>query len=157
MLHAVALGAEDVGGEVLHNRNNAAPAECEQRAASLGVRVDYYGRVPDSAQPISSGPRGSTIERALASDRYQFVSVSSTGFGGKAAIVARLRADKRAECWVNPADPNDAVIERGPTAELWYMLLPLLFVTIGVAGMYFTTIGRGSRLFQKRAGISRAS
>ena len=96
-------------------------------------------------------------DRGYYGDRYQFVSVASTGFGGKAAIVARLRADKRAECWVNPANPNDAVIERGPTAELWYMVLPLMFVTIGIAGIYFTTIGRGSRLFQKRAGTSPTS
>jgi hypothetical protein len=85
------------------------------------------------------------------------VSVASTGFDGKAAIVARLKSDKRAACWVNPADPRDAVIERGPTAELWYMLIPLLFVAAGIAGIYFTTIGRGSRSFHARAGTSRTS
>jgi hypothetical protein len=96
-------------------------------------------------------------DRGYHGDRYQFVSAASTGFDGKAAIVARLRAEKRAECWVNPADPNDAVIERGPTIELWYMLVPVLFVAIGVTGIYFTTVGRRSRLFQKQAGTSRTS
>ena len=50
---------------------------------------------------------------------------STSGYRGKAAIVARLRPGTRTECWVNPANPGDAVIERGLTADLWFVLIPL--------------------------------
>ena len=45
----------------------------------------------------------------------------------------------------------------GIPAEFRYMLIPLGFVTIGGAGIYFTTVGSGSRVFQKRAGTIRTS
>ncbi len=67
----------------------------------------------------------------------------SSGYRGKAAIVARLRPGTRTECWVNPANPGDAVIERGLTSDLWLGLIPLLFMIIGGAGTCFAAVGRG--------------
>jgi hypothetical protein len=82
-------------------------------------------------------------DRGYVGDRYQFGGWSSSGYRGKAAIVALLGPGTRTECWVNPANPGDAVIERGLTAEVWFGLIPLLFTIIGGAGMYFAAFGRG--------------
>jgi hypothetical protein len=82
-------------------------------------------------------------DRGYVGDRYQFIKMSSSGYRGKAAIVARLRPRTRTDCWVNPANPRDAVIERGPTADLWYALIPLVFVVIGGAGIAAAALGRG--------------
>jgi Protein of unknown function (DUF3592) len=82
-------------------------------------------------------------DRGYVGDRYQFIKMSSSGYRGKAAIVARLRPRTRTDCWVNPANPRDAVIERGPTADLWYALLPLIFVVVGGAGIGVAALGRG--------------
>jgi hypothetical protein len=81
--------------------------------------------------------------RVYTSNRYQFVSASTSGGARQAAIVARLRPGSRTPCWVDPANPADAVIERGLTIESILMLLPLLFVAGGAAGMYVVASGRG--------------
>jgi len=91
-------------------------------------------------------------DRGHVGDRYQFVRAASTGYRGKAAIVARLRPGTRTACWVNPANADDAVIERGPTAELWYILVPMVFVIIGGAGVYFLAVRRGARSLKERTG-----
>ena len=75
--------------------------------------------------------------------QYQFSSMSTSGYGGKAAIVARLRPGTLTDCWINPADPSDAVIDRGPTADLWFGLIPLVFIVVGGAGMYGAATGTG--------------
>jgi len=82
-------------------------------------------------------------DRAYVGNRYQFMDWSSSGFRGKAAIVARLGPGTRTECWVNPDNASDAVIERGLTADLWLGLIPLVFIVVGGGGMYFVAFGRG--------------
>jgi hypothetical protein len=82
-------------------------------------------------------------DRAYVGNRYQFSRGLSSGYRGKAAIVARLTPGTRTDCWVNPADPADAVIERGLTADLWLGLIPLVFVVIGGGGLFFAAVGRG--------------
>src|SRR5262245_9530536 len=52
------------------------------------------------------------------SDRYKFMGGSSSGYDSKAKVVAALPAGTRTTCWVNPADPTDAVVNRGFTPDL---------------------------------------
>lgn len=103
-------------------------------------------RIVSSEVQARSGSKGTTYsvevayryaigERTYTAGRYQFMSGSSSGYAGKAAIVARLRPGSAAFCYVNPADPTDAVIERGLTPELGFGLIPLVFMTIGITGM----------------------
>ena len=82
-------------------------------------------------------------DRRLVGDRYQFMDWSTSGSRGKAAIVARLTPGTRTECWVNPANAGDAVIDRGPTADLWFGLIPLVFIVVGGCGIYVAAAGRG--------------
>lgn len=81
--------------------------------------------------------------RAYVGDRYKFITASSSGYGGKAAIVAALRPGTRTGCYVNPGNPADAVIERGFTADMWFALIPMVFVIVGAVGLYFMIFGRG--------------
>jgi len=89
--------------------------------------------------------------RNYVGDRYQFVRAASTGYTRKAAIVSRLKPGTRTACWVNPANPDDAVIERGLTAELWYIFVPMVFVVISGAGAYFV-VWRGAHSLKERSG-----
>ena len=73
-------------------------------------------------------------ERAHRSNRYGFFGGSTSGHAGKAAIVRRYPPGKESVCYVNPADPTDAVLFRGAETGMWFSLLPLLFVVIGAAG-----------------------
>src|SRR3989442_11965981 len=78
-------------------------------------------------------------------NRYSFVTGSSSGYDGKAAVVARYRPGTKALCYVNPADPTEAVLVRSATAEMWFGLLPALFVAVGVGGLVYCVRGRGAR------------
>lgn len=74
--------------------------------------------------------------------RYKFMTGSSSGYRGKAEIVAQLPAGKQRVCYVNPQDPTDAVLERGFTHDLWFGLIPLVFAVVGAAGLWFGVLRR---------------
>lgn len=69
------------------------------------------------------------------SNRYGFMGGSSSGHSGKAAIVRQHPRGKKTVCYVNPADPTEAVLQRGFTPVMWFGLLPLVFVLVGVFGL----------------------
>ena len=77
--------------------------------------------------------------REYKSNRYDFMGGSSSGLGGKQAVVNRYPPGSRATCYVNPADLVDAVLERGYTSDLWFGLIPGVFALVGATGMFFGT------------------
>jgi len=76
--------------------------------------------------------------REFKANRYNFMGGSSSGYDSKRAIVNRLPPGTETVCYVNPAEPTQAVLERGFTAEMWFGLIPLVFVLIGGGGLFFT-------------------
>jgi hypothetical protein len=64
---------------------------------------------------------------------YNFSSGSSSGHDYRQAIVQRLHHGTHTVCYVNPNRPAEAVIDRGVGREMWFALLPLVFVIIGVS------------------------
>jgi hypothetical protein len=75
--------------------------------------------------------------RSFTSARYKFMSGSSSGYSGKAAIAAQFAPGKNTTGYVNPRDPTDAVLERRFTTDLLFGLIPLVFGIIGAAGLWF--------------------
>jgi len=73
--------------------------------------------------------------REFRSNRYGFMTGSSSGYKGKSEIAARYRPGSQSVCYVNPRDPGEAVLERGFTAGLWLGLIPLVFVLVGAGGI----------------------
>jgi hypothetical protein len=71
------------------------------------------------------------------SNRYQFMSGSSSGYRGKAEIVARHPPGTRTVCYVNPQDPTESVLERGFTGQFLLGLIPLAFILAGGGGLVF--------------------
>ena len=69
--------------------------------------------------------------RDFVSERYKFLRMSSSGREGKEAIVRNFPPGKQTICYINPANHEDAVIERGLTLDMAFIALPLLFVAIG--------------------------
>ncbi len=72
------------------------------------------------------------------SDRYQFLSGSSSGYERKAKAVEKIPPGTQTLCYVNPDDPFDAVLERGFTVDYLFGLVPLVFVLIGAGGVIFS-------------------
>lgn len=71
------------------------------------------------------------------SDRYHFMGGASSGRAGKAEVVKAHPPGFQTVCYVNPDDPEDAVIERGLTADMWWGLFPLPFLAVGLGGLIF--------------------
>jgi len=100
--------------------------------------------VESSTVEESAGEDGSTYKVAVTyryefggqtyrGERYSFSDVSSSGRAGKQRVVDALPPGAVATCYVNPAVPGEAVIERGWTNDLWFGLIPLLFFVVGLA------------------------
>ena len=83
--------------------------------------------------------------------RYHFSTGSSSGYAGKAAVVALYPPGKKTICYVNPRDPADAVIQRGLTPDLWAGLIPMVFVIAGILGIVFNARAKNRRQEQFRA------
>ena len=73
--------------------------------------------------------------RMRRSNRYQFLGGSSGGSADKEAIVAANPPGTRRSCFVNPDDPDDAVMYRGASKTYLVALVPLLFAAAGAGGM----------------------
>jgi len=79
------------------------------------------------------------------SERYQFLRGSSSGYERKWAVVRSHPVGQRTICYVNPADPRDAVMERAFTSDLYVGLIPLVFFGIGLLGLFYTIRGMRKR------------
>jgi hypothetical protein len=77
--------------------------------------------------------RGRKYEAA----RYDFSVGSSSGRARKQAIVDRYPRGSATTCYVNPAAPGEAVIERGFNRGLLIGLFPIPFLLVGVFGFIF--------------------
>ena len=68
--------------------------------------------------------------REFQSGRYRFESGSDSSRKEKDAIVRSHPVGMQTLCFVNPRDPGDAVIDRGPHRGLWMGALGLVFVAV---------------------------
>jgi hypothetical protein len=81
--------------------------------------------------------RYSVDGREYKSSRYHFMGGSTGGYRGKQDIVRRHPPGRETICYVNPANPNEAVLVRGWTPDMWFGLIPLVFVAVGLIGIIF--------------------
>lgn len=70
------------------------------------------------------------------SNRYDFLGGSSSGYGGKADIVQRYPPGTRTNCFVDPADPDSAVLSREASSTMWFGLIPGVFALVGAGGIW---------------------
>lgn len=79
------------------------------------------------------------------SERYEFADVYSSGYEGKAEIVARYPPGLRTVCYINPEDPGEAVLNRGLSLVYLLGLFPLLFAAAGAGGIALSLRARSRR------------
>ncbi|MBN1359499.1 MAG: DUF3592 domain-containing protein [Sedimentisphaerales bacterium] len=87
-------------------------------------------------------------------DRYDFMGGSSSGYHGKAQVVDRYHADANPVCYVDPANPAEAILKRGFHAKLLLALVPLPFLLIGLGGLMGML--RGKKRADPATNLSRA-
>ncbi|MCB1065273.1 MAG: DUF3592 domain-containing protein, partial [Verrucomicrobiae bacterium] len=66
------------------------------------------------------------------SNRYESMSGSSSGRSGKVTITRRYPKGSQQVCFVNPDQPEQAVLVKGITAWVFFMALPLVFLLVGI-------------------------
>jgi len=66
---------------------------------------------------------------------YDFTNMSSSGYDGKAAIVARYPPGTQATCWINPKNRTESVLSRDFSLSYLVGLFPLIFVAAGAGGI----------------------
>ena len=117
-----AKGWPEVPCEVISSRVQSHEGD-DSTTYSVDILFEYT--VPGETKPRTS-------------NRYSFFTGSSSGYESKDAIVKAHPKDKKTVCYVNPDDPIEAVLERGYTTDMWFGLIPLVFVAVGAGGMFFT-------------------
>jgi hypothetical protein len=80
--------------------------------------------------------------RELTSSRYDFTDFYSSGYDGKAKMVARYPAGSRTVAYVNPSNPSEAVLARSFSLSYLVGLFGLLFF---LPGLFILIWGVGSR------------
>ena len=79
------------------------------------------------------------------SNAYSLFGGSSSGYKSKAKVVANYAVGSQKICYVNPANPGDAILKRGVGWEMLFGLIPLAFLAAGLA-VFFSS-------FRKPAGL----
>jgi len=85
--------------------------------------------------------------------RYDFMGGSSSGYDGKAAIVAQHPPGSQATCWIDPSHPDQAVFSRDFSWKYLIGLFPLIFVAVGAGGIIwaFRTVQKNRRVQSMQA------
>jgi hypothetical protein len=117
------------------------PAACEVISSRV-VHGDDTSR-PDIVYRYTIGGRQYTASR------YNFIP-GSTNDSTVPAVVAKHAPGTKFECYVDPADPSSAVINRTPT-WWYYMGIPFFVMFAGIPG----TIGLVALRSRRRAGTAR--
>jgi hypothetical protein len=73
--------------------------------------------------------------RSYRSNQFHFMGGSSGGYEAKAAVVAQNPPGTRRVCYVNPADPTDAVLQRSFDREYIVAIVPAIFTLVGLGGI----------------------
>ncbi|MBN1125311.1 MAG: DUF3592 domain-containing protein [Sedimentisphaerales bacterium] len=90
------------------------------------------------------------------STTYRWGYKSSDTYSEAASIAGKYPPDSRTECYVNPDLPSQAVLQR---ESLWFGLLflfPLLFVVIGLGGIYGAWAKGNSKEKSLSSGVAKA-
>lgn len=93
-------------------------------------------------------------EREYTSDRYDFMTGSSSGYEGKAEIVERYPPGTETVAYVNPDEPWEAVLSRDFRGEWLFGLLPLVFVVAGFGGMAVVLAGARRQRRRQDRGVA---
>ena len=67
--------------------------------------------------------------------RYDLMDIATVGSKDKRAIVKQYPAGRKATCYVNPKNPEEAIINRDASLQMLWGLFPLPFMLIGYWGL----------------------
>jgi len=69
---------------------------------------------------------------------YDLMTGSDSGYSSKRKVIDRYPVGKSTSCYVNPENPDEAIISREFNRPWWLALLPLVFILVGLGGIIAT-------------------
>lgn len=99
----------------------------------LSSRVKTHSGSESTTYSVAIDYRYTFNGQEYRSDRYNPVPGSSSGYDGKKDIVNRYPKGSTQVCYVNPKNPQEALLQRGFSWGLLLGLFPLPFFAVGVA------------------------
>ncbi len=75
--------------------------------------------------------------RLFRSSRYGHLNMSSSGYSAKRDLVRKLGPGTEGTCYVDPDEPETAVMDRSLQPIMFLALLPLAFLLIGATGVRY--------------------
>ncbi|MEM6459506.1 MAG: DUF3592 domain-containing protein [Planctomycetota bacterium] len=116
-------------------------------SSRLDVSTDSDG----SSYRVEVEYRYTVSGRTYTGDTHDFYAfIGTDGRSGKQKIVDALPPGTTVTGYVDPNDPTRAVIHRGFTATAWFGLLPMVFVLVGLGGMFGTWFWGGRKRWATR-------
>jgi hypothetical protein len=114
------------------------PAPC----TIISSRVESHSDGDGDTYSVKIAYRYFVNNKEYTSDCYQFMGGSTSGRESKAAIVRRYPPGLETNCYVNPKNVTEAVLNPDLTSDMWYGLIPLLFAGIGLGGIIHFLVKR---------------
>jgi len=109
---------------------------CEIVSSSVGSHTSTDSkRHTSTTYSIDITYRYKVAGREYRSDRYEVMGGSSSGRSRKEQVVARYPAGSKTSCYVDPADPTEALLDRGLSLFMLIGLIPAIFLVVGVGGL----------------------
>ena len=122
---------------------------CTIISSSVGVHSDSDG----STYSVDIEYTYTWANNSYQSDRYNFFSGSSSGRGGKEAIVAQFPAGSEQTCFVNPDAPDMAVLNRDFSFTYIIGGFGLIFVIVALAMLRYSVRGKKNTSLSANARI----
>ncbi len=117
-----------------------APTPCRVVSSSVQRHNGSKGSTTYSVEIVYEYRVAGQVHRC---DRWDFFPPSSSsGHDSKVALAGQYPAGRELTCYVNPADPNQAVLNRQIDSRAFLGLIALPFLLIGGGGMYFLFRGK---------------
>jgi len=123
-------------------RVDAAESWAETPCTVVSSEVESHAGSDSTTYSVHIVYRYEVEGQEYTSERYDFLGGSSSGYEGKARIVAQHPPGKKTVCYVNPEDPAEAVLDRTFGAKYLLGLIPVAFVLIGLVGLLATAFAR---------------
>lgn len=118
----------------------------------VASQVDVHSSNKGSTYRVKARYRYEWDDREYAGDRYNWSTAYTAGRSGKQEIVDRLRPGTETTCFLNPANPAESVLNRGLGWDAAFGLIPLVFVIIGLAILFFAFRSRSAAISDAAAG-----
>jgi hypothetical protein len=79
--------------------------------------------------------------RQYLSNQFDFLGTASSGQARKLALARQYPRGRKTVCYVNPADPLDAVLQPNLGNNAWWAALPAIFLLVGLVGFFGMLVG----------------